>query len=263
MVRLAAHRISGAVRAGLKAVSAHGLALVYPPLCMNCNTLTGSESGMCAECWRTIPFIEQPFCAVSGLPFSHERGEGMVSAAMIADPPVFAKARAAVLHEGPGRQLVHLLKYADRSDLAPGMARWMLRAGHELLESGDVLIAVPLHPSRLRARSYNQAGELARILAQLSRRPQLSGVLVRRKATLRQVGLGRQERIENLRGAFFIEAHRRPLIADRSIVLIDDVLTTGATANAAARTLLKAGASQVSVLTFARVASEGAELLYA
>lgn len=197
------------------------------------------------------------------MPFDHDRGEGMVSAAAIADPPSYQRARAAVLHDGPARKLAHGLKYADRTDLAPTMAKWMVRAGRELLDESDAILSVPLHRRRLLARNYNQAGELARAVAAITGKTLVSGALIRKKPTAKQVGLGRNARIENLRGAFNIVPRYRMEIAGLYLLLVDDVLTTGATVDAAARALIRAGAGRVDVLTFARVANEGAETLYA
>ena len=236
---------------------------VFPPVCLGCGIITGRHGALCAACWGQVRFIERPYCEVTGEPFDHDRGEGLVSAAAIADPPAYEKARAAVLYDGPARKLAQALKFSDRTDLAPMMAGWMIRAGGELIAASDAVIAVPLHRRRLFGRAYNQSGELARAISRGTGLPLLSGVLDRRKATAPQVGLGRTARIANLSGAFAVPPARRPLIAGKRVLLVDDVLTTGATVNAASKVLLRAGAAQVDVLTFARVASAGAETLYA
>lgn len=239
------------------------MAVVFPPVCPGCGVLMGRHGGMCAVCWNEIRFIERPWCEVTGQPFDHDRGEGLVSAAAIADPPAYQRARAATLYDGPARKLAQALKFSDRTDLAPMMADWMIRAGAELLDQADAIVAVPLHRRRLFGRAYNQSGELARAISVRTGRPLLAGVLERRKATTPQVGLGRTARIANLSGAFAVEPSRAPSIAGKRLLLVDDVLTTGATVNAAAKVLLRAGAAEVSVLSFARVASGGAETLYA
>jgi ComF family protein len=236
---------------------------VFPPVCLGCGVITGRHGGLCPACWGQVRFIERPFCEITGQPFDHDRGEGLVSAAAIADPPSYARARAATLYDGPARKLAQALKFSDRTDLAPMMADWMIRAGGELVSASDAVIAVPLHRRRLFGRAYNQSGELARAISRGTGLPLLSGVLERRKATAPQVGLGRSARIANLSGAFAVTPARRPLIAGKRVLLVDDVLTTGATVNAAAKVLLRSGAREVSVLTFARVASGGAETLYA
>ncbi|MDF1608017.1 ComF family protein [Hoeflea sp. YIM 152468] len=237
--------------------------LVYPPVCSGCGSMTGTPSALCAECWRTVRFIERPYCEVTGLPFDHDRGEGLVSPQAIATPPAYSRARAAVFHDGVARKMVHGLKYSDRADLARMMAGWMARAGYEVIGDSDVIIAVPLHRGRLLSRRYNQSAELARKLAGISGKRFLPGVLRRIRATQQQVGLGLRARQENVRGAFLTVPGQAQRFLGLKVLLIDDVLTTGATVEAATRSLLRAGAAQVNVLTFARVASRGEATLYA
>jgi ComF family protein len=181
-------------------------------------------------------------------------GDALVSADAIADPPPFLRARSAVLYDDLARAIVHRLKYKDRTDLAVVMARWMARAGNELVAQSDCVLSIPLHRRRLLARRYNQSAELARAIAKQSGLPYLPEVLIRKKATRQQVGLGANARAENVRGAFTIPDAAKPSIMGRAALLIDDVYTTGATVKAASRSLLRAGAGSVSVLTFARVA---------
>lgn len=152
---------------------------------------------------------------------------------------------------------MHRLKYGDRGDLALAMGAMMARAGAELLADADVLVPVPLHWTRLWSRRFNQAMALARVLARHSGRPCDPGLLIRRKATAHQVGLTRAQRGDNLQGALRVPAGRKGTLAGRRVLLIDDVMTTGATANAAARALLRGGASAVDVLTFTRVVTGG------
>jgi ComF family protein len=226
--------------------------LLYPPTCAACGASTGTHRSLCPRCWSTIRFIERPYCEVLGIPFSHDLGAGILSAEAIADPPPFDRLRSAAVHHGVIRDLVHGLKYRDRIDLAPMMAGWMLRASDGTVAACDALIPVPLHRTRLFSRKFNQAAELARHLAQLSGKPLLPATLVRIKRTSQQVGLGARARQDNVRGAFAIARHRDNDVFGRRIVLIDDVYTTGATVAAAARALKKAGAADVTVLTFAR-----------
>lgn len=227
--------------------------LVFPPMCLGCGVLVGRHGALCTACWQKLHFIERPFCPVLGTPFSHDMGSAIVSAEAIANPPVFDRARAAVLYDDLAGSLVHALKYRDRTDLAPIMARWMLRAGDGFLETAQGLVPVPLHRRRLFSRRYNQSAELARALARLCGTPMLAHVLERRRNTRQQVGLGERQRHENVRGAFVVPEEAVPLVAGRHLVLIDDVYTTGATIAAASRALRKAGVREVTVLTFARV----------
>jgi ComF family protein len=171
----------------------------------------------------------------------------------IADPPAYARARAAVRYDDVARTLVHSLKYHDRTDLAPAMGRWMARAGEELLGEADVLVPVPLHWRRGWSRRYNQSGALARAIEQQSGVPVVSNALRRIRPTEQQIGLSRSQRATNVQGAFKVPPDMAHKVHGRRVVLIDDVLTSGATTDACARALLRARAAQVDVLVFARV----------
>jgi predicted amidophosphoribosyltransferase len=131
-----------------------GARLLLPPLCAGCRRIVTEPGTLCGECWPKVRFLERPWCEVMGTPFSHDMGEGFLSAEAIANPPPFERARAAVSYDGVARRMVQGLKYSDRTDLAPWMARWMARAGAELLDDADVIVPVPLHRRRfLRRRS--------------------------------------------------------------------------------------------------------------
>jgi ComF family protein len=171
----------------------------------------------------------------------------------IANPPAYRRARAAVRYDDVARTLVHALKYQDRTDLAPTMGRWMARAGKELLDEADVLVPVPLHWRRGWSRRYNQSGALARVISRQSGVKLATEALRRIRATEQQIGLSRPQRSANVQGAFKVAPERSADIAGRRVVLIDDVLTSGATTDACARALLRAKAVQVDVLVFARV----------
>ena len=228
------------------------LDLVYPPVCAGCGVLLAGAPGLCPRCWSTMPFIERPYCEVLGTPFSHDLGPGILSADAIANPPPFDRLRSAALHDERARALVHALKYRDRTDLAPMMARWMLRAGDGAVEAADVLLPVPLHRLRLLKRKFNQSAELTRALGALAGKPVLYGAVRRTKPTRRQIGLGLRAREENVRGAFAVSEEGRAALFGRRVVLVDDVYTTGATVAAVTRVLRRAGATDITVLTFAR-----------
>lgn len=251
--------ISGHVRAALTACAyawrhAARLALdiALPTLCVACREPVDGE-GVCARCWAKLSFIAKPYCPRLGIPFVYDPGPDMLSMEAIADPPAYARARAAVRYDEVARTLVHALKYQDRTDLAPIMGRWMARAGHELLKDADMLIPVPLHWRRGWSRRYNQSGALGRVIERQAGVKLRGELLLRVRATEQQVGLSRPQRASNVQGAFGVSPDRRSQIPGRRVVLIDDVLTSGATVDACARALLRAKAAQVDVLVFARV----------
>lgn len=198
-------------------------------------------------------FIERPWCEIMGTPFVYEVGEGFLSAEAIANPPPFARARAAVAYTGAARRMVQSLKFGDRLELAPWMARWMMRAGSDLVADADAVVPVPLHATRFLWRRFNQSAELARALCRLSGARFCADAVVRTRPTRQQVGLGAREREDNVRGAFHVPEGRAIEVRGRRVLLVDDVYTTGMTVIAATRALKKAGAADVDVLTFARV----------
>jgi len=232
-----------------------GIALdtALPPLCASCRAPLGNAGGLCPACWSRVSCIAPPYCERLGTPFTYEPGPGILSMEAIADPPAYGRARAVVRYEDVARDLVHRLKYGDRLDLATSMGRWMARAGRELLEDADALLPVPLHWRRLWGRRFNQAAALAKAAASQSGVPVLTGALRRIRATPQQVGLSRSARADNVQGAFAVTQDGKAAIYGKRLVLVDDVLTSGATVDACARTLLRAGARNVDVLVFARV----------
>ncbi len=242
-------RLLGPVRAAL----GFALDLGLPPLCPACRGLVGNDGGLCAACWARLSFIAPPYCERLGTPFGYDPGPGVLSTEAIINPPAFGRARAAVRYDEIASALVHALKYGDRLDLAPIMGRWMARAGRGLTDEADALVPVPLHWRRLWTRRFNQAAALARAISRSCRLPVLDDALKRIRATPQQVGLKRADRATNVQGAFQVADERNAAVAGRRIVLIDDVLTSGATADACARGLLRAGAASVDVLVFARV----------
>jgi ComF family protein len=228
------------------------LDIALPTLCVCCREPVDGE-GVCAACWAKLSFIAPPFCPRLGIPFVYDPGPELLSMEAIASPPAYQRARAAVRYDDVARTLVHSLKYQDRTDLAPAMGRWMARAGQELLAEADVLVPVPLHWRRGWSRRYNQSGALARVISRQSGVKLASEALRRIRPTQQQIGLSRPQRASNVQGAFKVAPDRMADIQGRRVVLIDDVLTSGATTDACARALLRAKAAQVDVLVFARV----------
>lgn len=229
---------------------------VLPPLCPACGRLAERPQALCAPCWSRVDWIDRPVCDRLGLPLPFA-GDGVsLSPAAIAAPPAWARARAAARYEGPARDIVHGFKYADRPEGAALLAAAMARAGRDLLADAELIVPVPLHRVRLAMRRYNQAAVLAHELGRLADRPVATGLLARVRPTRQQVGLTARQRRDNVGGAFRVAPASQAMLAGRRVLLVDDVLTTGATLTACTRTLLKAGAGEVDVIVFARVAEE-------
>ncbi len=229
--------------------------LVYPPQCVVCGAITAEPATLCASCWRNMPFITRPFCERLGTPFATDIGGLLLSPAAIADPPVFGRARAVAHHNGAARELVHKLKYNDRQELAVAMASMMASAASDVIVDASVIIPIPLHWTRLWQRRFNQAAALANRLGHHTGLPVEPVYLRRRKRTRMQVGLTRAQRQDNLQGAFIVPEEVKPALKGQHVLLVDDVMTTSATGNAAARILLRGGAASVDIVTFARVVS--------
>lgn len=227
--------------------------LLFPPVCPGCRRLVSEPGTVCGCCWPSLRFIDKPWCEVLGTPFTHDMGDGAVSPEAIASPPPFRRARSAVVYDGIARELVHGLKFRDRTDIAPWIAQWMARAGAELIADADAIVPVPLHARRLFWRQFNQAAELARALSRRSGKPLLTDAVLRVRPTRQQVGLGARAREDNVRGAFRVPPTAEIDVKGRTLLVIDDVYTTGTTVAAVAKTLVRAGAAHVDVLTFARV----------
>jgi ComF family protein len=238
---------------GLRRLPRAVVDLALPPSCPVCRAAVGDTDALCARCWSSIRFIEPPICAVYGTPFAYELGEGIVSAEALADPPPFRRARSAAIYGDAARRLVHELKYHDRPHLGQVLAMAMHRAGHALFPDCAIIVAVPLYRWRLWQRRFNQSAVLGESLSCLTGLPHDPLVLERIKPTRQQVGLTAAQREENVRGAFRVPEGARARVAQRNVLLVDDVYTSGATAKAATRALLRAGAAAVDVLTFARV----------
>jgi ComF family protein len=231
--------------------------VVYPPSCLVCQAATAEPRTLCAQCWGRLRLIERPYCERLGTPFAVDAGTSLLSPAAIANPPVFARSRAVARYDVTARLLAHRLKYGDRLDLASTLAGWMARAGAELLADADLLVPVPMHRGRVWKRRFNQAALLADGIARRSGKRVDAFALTRKRPTRPQVGLTRAERQVNLSGAFAVVEEAKPRIAGLRVLLVDDVLTTGATANAAARALLRGGAAAVDVIVFATVVHDG------
>jgi ComF family protein len=203
-----------------------------------------------------VRFIRAPICDVLGMPLPFDVGERTVSAAAVARPPAYDHARAVAHFSGSMRTLVHQLKYADRHDARALLGRWLAHAGHDLLADADLIAPVPLGRWRLLSRRFNQAAILAQELSRLSGVPVEPQLLIRTRSTKTQVGLTHDQRRRNVAGAFTVPIRQRAKLQGRNVLLVDDVITTGATVEACARALKRAGAARVDVLALAMVTNE-------
>ena len=231
---------------------ARSLDHLLPPVSLD-QRLPVLSQGLSLEAWSRIIFLEAPVCDGCGAPFEHDQGLGARCAACMGHPRSFDRARSACVYDDASRDLVLRFKHGDRPELGLLFAKWISRAGADLVRDADMVTPVPLHPGRLFARRYNQAAEIARPLARLNRLPYQPGILRRARPTPSQGGRSASGRRKNVQGAFAVHDQRKSLIEGRRIVLVDDVFTTGATVESCAGVLLRAGALAVDVLTVARV----------
>jgi ComF family protein len=227
------------------------LDLLFPPLCIGCRAAV-ADAGFCATCWSKLSFLDGPACACCGLPFPVALEGENLCAVCLARPPAFDQARAILAYDEHSRGAILALKHADRLELVPGFARWLARTGETLIAQSDVIVPVPLHRARLWQRRYNQSAELARKLARGWEREFDPFALVRSRATPSQGAMtSAKARRRNVLSAFKVPDPGR--VKGKTVLLLDDVLTTGATAEACARALKRAGAARVHVLALARV----------
>lgn len=241
------------VAEAVRRLSSAAIDLVMPPSCTACHRPLEAHHALCGACWQEVSFIRAPLCDVTGIPLPFDTGGRMVSARALADPPAYDRARAVARHEGAMRRLVHQFKYADRHEARPLFGRWLAEAGRDLLADAEVIVPVPMGRLRLILRRYNQSAMLANELARVTGLPACTLALRRAKRTPRQVGLTRLQRLQNVAGAFAVARSRQGEIRGKRVVLVDDVITTGATVDACARILKRAGATRVDVLALALV----------
>jgi predicted amidophosphoribosyltransferase len=228
---------------------------LLPPACLTCDSPVDRQGSLCGDCFRGLHLLTPPFCRRCGVPFLHagQGGADGLCPACRAQPPAFDAARAALRYDEGAKRLLLPFKHADRTELAAPLAARMARAGAELLARADLLAPVPLHWRRLVARRYNQAALLAGRLAAGAGRPCIPDLLRRSRPTPALGDRGAAERAALLEGAFTVSSGGAARIAGRRVLLVDDVMTSGATAEACAHALLAAGAAGVDVLAAARV----------
>lgn len=230
--------------------------LVYPPRCPACGEAIAAQDGLCSDCWAELVIPGAPACALCQRPFGDAAvGDGAICAPCLAEPPRHDGIAAATLYNAASRKLVLKFKHGRRIALAPMLAR-LIAARLPETEGAWLVVPVPLHPLRLWQRGFNQSALLARELARLRGAELLVDGLVRRKRTPVLGGLGKLARARALSGAIAAHPRRRPLLKGASVVLVDDVMTSGATSGACVGALKRAGAERVVVACFARVLDE-------
>jgi len=226
---------------------------LLPPQCLACGALVADPRTLCSKCWAGVEFIVPPLCVCCGLPFEIDANADSRCAACLARPPSWRQARAVFRYGEHSRRLVLAFKHGDRTDAAPAYAAWMRRAAVDLSDPEALVVPVPLHRWRLLMRRYNQAALLAQAFAAASGQTYAPDLLLRQRATPSQARLSANERRRNVAGAFALNPAWRERLQGKTVLLIDDVLTTGSTIEACTRVLLRRGARAVDVLTLARV----------
>lgn len=233
------------------------LHLIYPPRCLSCDALVTTDFGLCGHCWRETPFISGLVCDRCGTPLpGQDNGQPEYCDDCLTIARPWNRGRAALLYRDNARRMVLQLKHGDRLDLAGPVAGWLLRAVQPILEPGMLVAPVPLHWMRLFRRRYNQSALVSARLARNAGLDHCPDLLIRRRATPSQEGRDRVGRFANLDGALALHPRRAGRVKGRHVLLIDDVMTSGATFAAAAEACLAGGATEVSVAALARVAKD-------
>ncbi len=225
---------------------------IYPPLCLSCSGETDS-AGLCAKCWTETQFITGHKCDCCGTPLLGDPDD-VPCDNCIRYPPVWSQGRAVAVYSGGARRISLALKHGDRLDMGPTLARWMVTAGADVMDGIDIVAPVPLHWTRMLKRRYNQAAELSKHIAKVGEITHVPDLLTRFKRTSMQMDMTRDERFENQREALKMTNRFTELIQGKRILMVDDVMTTGATLSACAQACISGGAAHVNVLVFARVA---------
>lgn len=239
----------------IRRVGLAALDVLLPPQCLTCDAEVLTQGAFCVDCFNQAQQITAPFCRRCGVPLGQTAQADSAGACprCAANPPPWHEARGALAYDAFSRRPILSLKHGDRTDLAKSLAPLMLRAGRALLAEATLLVPVPLHRRRLFARRYNQAALLARTVGRLAKVPVLADALQRVRATAPLMDKDHIARAEELRDAIAVRPMRAAALVGQRVVLVDDVLTSGATAGACTRALLAAGVERVDVLVAARV----------
>ncbi|MBL4750613.1 MAG: ComF family protein [Amylibacter sp.] len=215
---------------------------------------TLSDRGLCQDCWKDTHFATGQVCDSCGVPVHESMVEPCYCDQCLGQPPAWDQGRCSVLYEGVGRKMALLLKHSDRLDLVPEMAKWMHQSCNAILQPDMIIAPVPLHRWRLLRRQFNQAAVLAQSMARIDQSEVWVDLLHRIKPTEMQKGKGRAARFTNLSRSIILNEAYRDQLQGRSVLLVDDVMTTGATLSACAEACRQAGAKKVNAAVFARVA---------
>lgn len=225
---------------------------VLPPRCAASGEIVEQQGMISNSVFRDLNFIMDPMCRICGAPFAYDMGEGACCASCLDLAPGYDTARSALVYDDVSRKIILKFKHADQLHIVHTFSPWLLQVGTDMLSAADYIIPVPLHRGRLLKRRYNQAGMIAKMLSNKTDVTWLPDALVRKRATLSQGHLGAKDRYANVKGAFALKPDVANRFSGKTIVLVDDVLTSGATVSECAKILKSSGASQVHVLTVAR-----------
>lgn len=230
---------------------------IYPSACVGCGGPVGEDFALCGPCWRDTPFVGGVICELCGVPLMGEADDVAAHCdACMATPRPWSRGRAALVYEGAGRKLVMGLKHGDRHEIARAAGPWMARALRDVLSDDAVVVPVPLHRWRLLGRRFNQSALLAQRLAGVTGRDWCPDLLLRHRATATMRGKSGDERFAEVQDAFSVHPDRAEQAVNRQVVLVDDVMTSGATLGAATDALAASRPREVVVVTLARVAKE-------
>jgi predicted amidophosphoribosyltransferase len=233
------------------------LHLIYPPTCISCDAQVTTDFGLCGQCWRETPFITGLVCDLCGTPLPGDesgKAEHCDDCLTIARP--WSQGRAALLYKDNARHMVLALKHGDRIDLSRPASNWMARVAQPMIQPGMIVAPIPLHWMRLVRRRFNQAALLSAGVAKMAGLDHCPDLLVRRRHTGTQEGRDRDGRFANLADALILHPRRTNRVEGRHVLLVDDVMTSGATFAAAAEACIAGGATGISVLALARVAKD-------
>lgn len=236
----------------LKTLSGGTLHFLFPPTCINCKKPLSTDKSLCSICWKNLSFLSQPNCGTCARPLDISLTPNPICVFCLRDPPLYSKTRSALIYNAHARKMISSFKQGHTNHVVPTFSQWMYHVSKDVLKDADFIIPVPLHWRRLIYRGFNQSALLAQGISKLSHVPYHPLLLQKNKSTLPQASLPEKSRHQNVKKAFSISTKYSNLINNKYIVLVDDVMATGATLSACAEPLLKAGAAKVSIIVLAR-----------